>query len=245
MLNIEEEYHDEMAFESDDEHSDDEILAMLKGFSSQPDSEPNRNDRILGRSDGGTFLEEIDIYLELATSKKMNISKFWSLNSHKMSKLFKIVQSMLVVPATQTSSEREFSRAKLTKNYRRHNLDDSTFQKLTVLSSFCSQKTPYYKKRTIEAVENEEDSPSSVHNQPQNDSSDSEESKDSEEDLTNESLEDVAPSDTSRRSISKIVIEECQVQKNIIYAFLPNSVDIDGDFDILSYFANLHARTFF
>lgn len=47
---------------------------------------------------------------------------------------------MLVIPATQTPSEREFSRAKLTKSDRRTRLNDQKLQKLTVLSALASQR---------------------------------------------------------------------------------------------------------
>lgn len=68
-------------------------------------------------------------------------------------------------------------------------------------------------------------------------SSDSEESEESEEVIVSEVFGTI-PSE-SRRNVSKIVIEECHVQKNIIYAFLPNSVSTDAEFDILPYFGEL------
>lgn len=78
--------------------------------------------------------KKIDEYLILSTKNKYKLTTFWNNFKVSVPYIFTIVKNVLVIPVTQTSSEREFSRAKLTKNDRRTRLNDEKLQKLTVLS---------------------------------------------------------------------------------------------------------------
>lgn len=84
--------------------------------------------------------EEIDKYLRISSKKKYKLIEFWNKFKEKLPNIFTIAKDMLVIPATQTPSEREFSRAKLTKSDRRTRLNDQKLQKLTVLSALASQR---------------------------------------------------------------------------------------------------------
>lgn len=86
-----------------------------------------------------SFEEEINRYMKLAKNKRMNIESFWVRYKSVLPNLFQLVSETLVIPASQTSSEREFSKANLIKTDKRTRMSDGVFQKLTVIGAFSSQ----------------------------------------------------------------------------------------------------------
>ena len=122
---------------SNDETSSDELLydtinSRVTNYDTQ------MNDREEESITSDPIDDEINRYMKEAKSKKYKIVKFWNIHKNSFPNIFNVVKDMLVIPATQTSSEREFSKSKEIKRDKRNRMNDQTLQKLTVLSAFTT-----------------------------------------------------------------------------------------------------------
>lgn len=241
--------------EIDEENSDDDddVVRRLKMSTSNINYSQNSTNQDSESTDSfhdiGTNKIELEIkeYLRLAKKSKMDLITFWKNFSHRMPYIFQIVQEVLVVPASQTSSEREFSRAKLTKSFKRYKLDDERLNKLTVVSSYSSQikntnKTKKKRKRsentecdsTINIASSHNNDLVETHNIDNNFEVESENSIEIEEsidDIFNNECSEI----TRHHKNSMIILKPCEVNEKVIYAHLNNVDDINDSSDFFKY----------
>ena len=181
---------------------------------------------------------------KFSKEKAINSYWIWKHNSSKIPNIFKIVQDVYVVPATQTSSEREFSRAKMIKSLRRYRLSDDTFNKLTVVSTFSSyhpeserRRKRKRKTRDINDVELEENDGTSFNNEDdiffQNNTLEDHDSDNDESESQNQDEEYRVYGRHHGKTM--IVLKPCEATETFILAYFENINDVKDTDDFFRY----------
>lgn len=154
--------------------------------------------------------EEIRNYIAEASKKKMEMINFWNVKQIYFPNIFKLVKDIIVIPATQTSSEREFSRAKLTKSDKRNRIHDDILQKLTVVSAYSSEYINKNKKRK-RSISSDELSINDTY----------EEIVGSDEEVENSENENNSILESNARKLQKnsIILEDCKENNEIMFGF--------------------------